>query len=139
MRLRAALVALLVVFGCRDADIDQVVLIEVPATVPSIPVGTLHVALYRYDPLLMDAPATRVDLSVVPFTHRAGLRTTARARVRGRGVAGERFYLGVDGCMETPDGLRSVLWDGLEVALPPAVRMQPRAAPFPPCAGAIPD
>lgn len=134
MPIRIALAALIsLLFGCSASDVDHWVLIEVPASVASIPTGTLRVSLYRYDPYLMDAPATRVDRAVVAFSHRAGQRTTARARVRGNGTGGERFYLAVNGCAVTAEGDLSVLWDGLMVEMPTYVRMQPREAPFFPC------
>ena len=127
-----AFVALLLL-GCRDADIDHLVVVEIPASVASISAGTLYVSLFRYDPLLMDSPATRVDRAVLEFRHEAGQPTIARARLEGRGTSGERFYLAVNGCTATEDGARAVLWDGLAVEMPSYVRMRAREAPFPPC------
>ena len=75
----AALFSLLL--GCSDSDIDHSVLIEIPASVASTPAGTLRVALYRYDPFLMDAAATQVDLAVIAFSHRVGEPTFVRARL----------------------------------------------------------
>ena len=134
MPIRAALAGLFLLFlGCDSSDVDHWVLIEVPASVPSIRSGTLRVSLLRYDPYLMDAPATTVDRTVVAFSHRAGHRTTARAHVQGNGSAGERFYLAVTGCADTEEGEIAVLWDGLAVEMPTYVRMRPREAPFFPC------
>lgn len=83
----------------------------------------------------MYSPATRVDHVVIAFSHHAGQRTAARARLRGRGVSGERFYLGVDGCAVVDGSARSVLWDGVAGEMPSFVRMRPREAFLPPCAG----
>jgi hypothetical protein len=134
MRSRLVVLALaLHLAGCEVADVNQAVLIVVPATIPSIESGTLRVSLYRYDPFLADAPATRVDHSVIPFSHRTGRSTSAQVWVRGSGARGERFYLAVEGCAQTSDGEMAVLWDGLMVELPSHVVMRSRETP-PPCA-----
>lgn len=131
MPIRTALVGVvLLLLGCTSSDVDQWVLVEVPPQVASIRAGTLRVSLFRYDPYLMDAPATRVDRAVLAFSHRIGQRTTVRARVQGSGSGGERFYLTVTGCAETPDGQTAVLWDGLAVEMPTYVRMRPLEPPL---------
>lgn len=128
-----AVVALALLLGCSDTDVDHSLVVEIPATVAAIPAGTLHVVLFRYHPLLMDGPATRVDHMRIPFSHRADRATFVRARVQGRGVQGERFYIAVDGCAVTAEGMRSILMDGQQLALPAYVRMRPREVHLAPC------
>ncbi len=118
--------------ACDGADVDQQVTIVVPAGIESIAQGSLHVSLFRYDPHLMDSPATRASFKSIPFTHTLGSATMARVHLRADGAPGDRYYLSVDGCV----GEDAVLWGGFEVELPRLVTMRLRPHPAP-CAADI--
>ncbi len=119
--------------ACAGDEVSVAVRIEIPADVPSIEAGTVHLQLWQYDPLVQNEPtgvppSPLVDQSSQSFRHRAGQSTVLFMGVSGRIAARHRYFVSADGCVPSPAGEVTILWDGIEdiTRLPREIRMRPR-------------
>jgi hypothetical protein len=124
--------------SCSGDTVVLRVQVIIPATVPTIEAGELHLSLWAYDPGIADVGATLADRVRAPFEHIAGQRNIILMRVMGHVPGGWRYYISVEGCESTPDGQVAVLWDGIEgTGAPAVVEMRYRTTPVPCQAAAV--